>query len=593
MLTLRTTALGLVAVFCLPTAALAQFDDSAPLPPLQINARNVLVDVVVTDKKGAAVHGLPKEGFQVFENGKPQKVEFFEEHSPAQSNTATAPQLPPNTFTNVPRAEPNQAINLLLMDALNTNLTDQMFVRKEAVKYLSSIPPDLRVGVFLLGDRLRIIQGFTDNSTLLRASIKRLASKPMQAGVEGTPDELASQSNSLNDLSTMAAGPGGAQMADMIAAMQSILDQQTEVQQNQQLRITLDALQTIAHYVAAVPGRKNLIWFVGSFPRCLPRAPRDSPFGCPYPDEIEKTWNALAAARVSVYPVDAGGVGGTPNSNIGGKGTDQTGSLVPGTHLPGQTGSSPDLVWASFNASERWAEATGGKASHNNDFKGELADDIENGSSYYTLAYTPTDSKEIGRERKIEIRTPDVNYKLAYRRAYFERKPAEIKASAAPDHDPLRPLMDRGMPDFSDLKFRVHIEPDSGQPASDGSPIGDNPSLKAPLRRYSVRFFLSPEELNLVAGSDGVSRAPIEVALIAYSQRGDSLNWILRSIDLAIRPDQMALAQTDGIPFHFDFDIPPGDVYLRAGVYDPSTQRAGTLEIPVALIRANAQISAK
>jgi len=48
----------------------------------------------------------------------------------------------------------------------------------------------------------------------------------------------------------------------------------------------------------------------------------------------------------------------------------------------------------------------------------------------------------------------------------------------------------------------------------------------------------------------------------------------------------MEFAETSGIPFHFDFDLPPGDVYLRAGIYDPSTNRAGTLEIPEAAIRS-------
>lgn len=61
------------------------------------------------------------------------------------------------------------------------------------------------------------------------------------------------------------------------------------------------------------------------------------------------------------------------------------------------------------------------------------------------------------------------------------------------------------------------------------------------------------------------------------------------AIDLAIRPDQMALAESSGIPFHFDFDLPPGDVYLRAGVYDPSTNRAGTLEIPEAALQSISQ----
>ena len=71
---------------------------------------------------------------------------------------------------------------------------------------------------------------------------------------------------------------------------------------------------------------------------------------------------------------------------------------------------------------------------------------------------------------------------------------------------------------------------------------------------------------------------------MAYSQEGKPLNWQVRSIWLAIRPDQNALAQSSGIPFHFDFDAPPGDVYLRTGVYDASTSRAGTLEIPLTSI---------
>jgi hypothetical protein len=222
---------------------------------------------------------------------------------------------------------------------------------------------------------------------------------------------------------------------------------------------------------------------------------------------------------------------------------------------------------------------------HNNDLSGALAKDIDNGSSYYTIAYTPTDNRELGRVRNIEIRIPSGKYKLSYRRAYFEPTPAETRrASISPDNDPLRPMMDRGMPNFSDLHFRLHVEPTS-EAAQGSTQVGDGPAIAAPLKRYTVRFFLSPRDLNLVQGRDGVRRAPIEVALIAYNQRGESLNWLVRSVEISIRPDQMPVAESSGIPFHFDFDLPPGDIYLRAGVYDPATNRAGTLEIPVAAIQ--------
>lgn len=597
----RGIAIGLlVSVHLAPAFSFAQSDTtSTPIPPLQINVRNVLVDVVVTDANGGAIRDLSRSDFQVFENGRQQQIEFFEPHiTSASTAPASVAPLPPNTFTNVPPVRPKEAINVLLMDALNTTSADQIYVRRQMLQYLDSLPPGLRVGVFVLGDRLRIIQGFTDDSRVLHASIERLANKPREVALESTPDELAQQSNSLNDLSTMTVDPGGinatggAEFARMISNLQDFLAKSTEVQQNQQLLMTLEALQAIAHYVSDVPGRKNLVWFVGSFPLCLP-GPRDgTPFGCPYPDQVEKTWNALAAARVSVYPIDAGGISGTPSGNIGGKGTNQADSLVPGATLFSNVTS--DAPRNRFTASESWAEATGGKAAHHNDIKGAIAKALADGSSYYTIAYNPLDTREIGRERRIEIRVPEHKYNLSYRRAYFERTPAEIKAaSTGPDHDPLRPLMDRGMPNFSDLKFRIHVEPILGQPATGERLSGDNPGLTTPLHRYTVRFFLSPQELNLVAGPDGVRRAPVEVALVAYSQQGQSLNWLIRSVNLAIRPDQMAFAQTNGIPFHFDFDIPPGDVYLRAGIYEPGTQRAGTLEIPVASIRTSLEEGAQ
>ncbi len=594
---LAPALLAIVATALTPSFTEAQAANSptiqAPIPPLQINVRNVLVDVVVTDKKGTAVPNLHKEDFEVLENGKPQAVEYFESHFPsASAPSQPAPPLPPNTFTNVPAAPPNQAINILLMDALNTTIQDQAYVRQRIVKYLATLPPGLRIGVFLLGDRLRIIQGFTDDSTLLRASVERLAGKPTAVAMEATPNELATQSTSLNNLNTMTADPGGAganggaQLAQMIGNMQDFLATSTAAQQNQQLLITLDALQSIAHYVSAVPGRKNLIWFVGAFPLCLPDA--DINKRCPYEDNVQQTIDALAAARVSVYPIDAGGISAVPNSDISGAGHDMSGSLVPGSTMPGPNAASgPSDPALKMIASENWAEATGGKATHHNDLKGALAEDIQNGSSYYTLAYTPTDPREIGRERKIAVRLKEEGYKLSYRRTYFERNPTEIKADAAqPMKDALRPLMDRGMPNFSDLHFNLHVEADTAHPTPGAPPNGDNPALKPPLQHYTVRFFLSPQNLNLIESADGTRREPIEVALIAYSQRGDSLNWLVRSVNLAIRADQWAFAESNGIPFHFDFDMPPGDVYLRAGVYDPSTERAGTLEVPVAALRA-------
>src|ERR1035437_3524962 len=51
-------------------------DSESSVATFHVNARSVVVDVVVTDKSGKAVTGIPRQNFQVFEDGKPQPITF-------------------------------------------------------------------------------------------------------------------------------------------------------------------------------------------------------------------------------------------------------------------------------------------------------------------------------------------------------------------------------------------------------------------------------------------------------------------------------------------------------------------------------------
>ena len=584
------SALLVVAVFAflagpLSAQTTATPDTEAPVTTLKLNVRTVLVDVVVTDKNNRAVPGLQKEDFQVSEDGKPQTISFFEPHFAAAAsadNATPAPALPPNTFTNVPAVTPNDTVNVLMMDALNTQMADQAYVHKQIVRYLATIPPGIRVGIFLLSERLRIIQGFTQDSAVLRASIARLASNPAPSALLSTPAEASAQNAATTMIQEQATETGSAQLADTAAALQSFLNQEASFENNERTVMTLDALQQIARYLTGVPGRKNLIWFAGAIPLCFP-AHTNGQEGCPYEEKLDKTISMLADARVSIYPIGATGLqtntlydAGQPQSHTSSfqaLNAEQVGSLL-----------SDQGTFAFSNIMmDRWAQGTGGRAVHDsNALKEALADDIENGSRYYTIAYTPTNRSEVGKERTIAIQSVSGNYKLAYHRSYFEDTPKEQRAAeAAPAKDPLRPLMDRGMPDFTELRYRMKVVPATPQPAADTAHAGDNPALSGALTRYTVSFSLAMDGLTLIPGPDGIRRGTIEVALVAYSQEGKPLNWELRSINLAIRPGQLTIAQTSGIPFHFDIDSPSGDVYLRTGIYDASSSKAGTLEIPL------------
>ena len=576
--------------------ALAAQESEAPAPTLKLNVRTVLVDVVVTDKEGHVVPNLTKDDFRVLENGTPQGITFFEPNFaplPGAGEAAAAP-LPPGVFTNVPAVVPTDSVNILLMDALNTAEVDQSYVHKEMVQYLATLPPQIRIAVFMLSEKLRIIQGFTQDSTVLRAAIKKLAANPNMSPLLPTVESDNANNTAANMILEAAAetvnshsGVPDATLTDMASALQQFQGQQAGFEQDQRLLMTLEALQQIARYLAGVPGRKNLIWFVGVFPTCLPAMVSQGALtngGCPYQEKFEKTVDMLADARVSIYPVDARGLTvhslyTAENPVLSGAPTSFQGVIqAQKTSLNSDVGKNADNI----NGMDAVAQATGGKPYYGNDIKGALAADVENGARYYSLAYTPSDHKEIGRERQIEVSIPSGSYKLSYRRAYYEETPKSLAAEEAKaPTDPLRPLMDRGMPNFTELRYKVKLSPAPAPTVPGAARAGDNADLKGALTRYTVGFSLATNGLAMVTGPDGVRHGQIEVALVAYNQEGKPLNWEARQIGLAVRPDQFATAEKSGIPFHFDIDVPAGDVYLRTGVYDLSASHAGTLEIPL------------
>lgn len=125
-------------------------DAHNPKTTLQINSRAVLVDVIVTDSLGKPVTGLRKDAFTVTEQGKPQTISFFEEHGaerPAQP--VEMPKMPPDVFTNFSPFPQPPAVNVLLLDSLNTRMESQGNVYAQAVKFLKSAKPGTRTAILI------------------------------------------------------------------------------------------------------------------------------------------------------------------------------------------------------------------------------------------------------------------------------------------------------------------------------------------------------------------------------------------------------------------------------------------------------------
>ncbi len=240
---------------------------SAPPAVFKSTAALVLVDVLVSNGQ-EPIHGIPRSQFRLLEDGKEQKLIALEEHKPSDpASVQPAPTLPPNIYSNVPETQVPSVVNVLLLDALNTPLTDQARVRQQMISYLKTIPPGTRIGIFTLASRLRLVQGITSDSRPLLAALngKSAAGKsalPTQSTL--LPDQFdPTQADMSDTLSQIQAN------ADVAASIQQFQADTAAFQMDLRVRYTLDALQQLARYLRGVPGRKNLIWFSGSFPLSL------------------------------------------------------------------------------------------------------------------------------------------------------------------------------------------------------------------------------------------------------------------------------------------------------------------------------------
>ncbi|WP_109485614.1 VWA domain-containing protein [Occallatibacter savannae] len=609
--------LSTVAVLLLPFAcASAQSNDQQESagPTLKVNSRAVLVDVIVTDKNGNPVKGLKQSDFTILEDGTPQSPSFFEEHTAedlaARSSKLEFPSLPPNVFSNYSPLPTPPAVNVLLLDALNTPADDQMWLRRSAQKYLKTLKPGTRLAIFTMGMRLSFVEGFSDDPALLAMALGyRKFDKAEAAVMLQSMGEL----NALNSVIALMVAqenqgpdsPVPAVSPESVAAFQNFLQETRYGQDSDREYKTLADLNQLATFLGGFPGRKNVIWMSGAFPLEL--------FGktdMRFDDSIKTTINLLSAARVAIYPVDARGatvqqfytaenildptitngsqlLGAPPGASANPPNAGQSqggfaGSLLNESEKRGNSNSTMDML----------AEQTGGKAFYNqNDLTSVIAKVVGSSADFYTLSYAPTNANMNGAFRNIAIKAGDGKYKLSYRRGYFAREEnlpgaagaiqheAAVEASEDPTkRDPLAPFMEFGMPQTEQILYKAHVHHADAKPGDDSDHDQNN-------RRYAIDFAVDLADVGLKLEPDGNRHDTLNISWIVYDRYGQVVSREDHLVQLNVKPDVYPVFQKNGVQLHGAVKVPKGDYWLRTGIYDERTRKVGTMEVPLRLVR--------
>jgi VWFA-related protein len=222
---------------------------------IRTETKLVLVDTVVTDKKGNYIHDLEAKDFKVWEDNKEQQVKSFsfEAGSASPSN-------------------PQKHYLVLFFDNSTMDFGAQGRARQAATKFIDSNGgPNRLMAIVNFGGALQIAQNFTDNTERLKNVVK---------GVKFSSVSPNASDANVPQLSAQMAGFGA--------------------------RDVLYALKDLAKGLSAIPARKTVILITAGFPL--------SP---EILSEATAAISACNKANVAIYPIDVRGlVAGTPLARV-------------------------------------------------------------------------------------------------------------------------------------------------------------------------------------------------------------------------------------------------------------------------------------
>jgi VWFA-related protein len=587
----------------------------APQQVLHLSARRVLVDVVVTDSKGNPIPGLSQDDFKVLENGAPQQVHSFDVHTSETATPLPSVTLPPNTFSNLSTAPQSGQVTVILYDLLNTPIDAQPFARAQLLQFLKSRSDSSEVAIFVLSDKLHMLQGFTDKDDLLIAALNRQNSTMYKSSYLLAPGEATQQSDDLAKTEGNQDGADAVQDVSFQAISRMLSHMETidaSALMDQRVFITTEAMEEIARFLVGLPGRKNLLWLSGAFPEgILPDASlggRDS-FDVTrnYSSTLVEVTDLLNLSHVAVYPVDARGLQVNPMYSAS---SNQT--FEPGTKKNLKAVQDFSLQNNAEHATmDAVADDTGGQAFYNtNGLKEAVSTAMKEGAVYYTLSYAPSNPKLDGgvRHVRVELTKPELRnagYQLSYRRTYFaDDVDAAVAHSEDTPNDPLAQTLEHGAPEAHQLFFEVHLltygtptvatpeqmdtlakyeAMNAGQKKHKVAMLSRQPVM---MQRYLIEYGLLLRQLQTALGNDGTRNTDLDFAVMSFDGDGNTLNGVRSEIRDAMPPERYERLLKGAYQVVQTVALPVQAAFLRVAVRDVGSNQMGSIEIQLPLAPA-------
>ena len=417
-----------IVIGCGPAIASAQ----SQVPPAssvttQVRSEEVLLDVVVRDKKGRRVDDLKPQDFQILDNGEPRTIKSFRlvQGRETISGGGTRTQL-----------DPLRQIRLVSMIFQCYETQSLRLAHDAAVDLIKGeLPQNVYVAVMTIDHKLEVLQPFTNDPDLLRKAIDRATRSgttdfskdtetvqrqlqeivgPNSTGAQSVQEQVNNMPGGTN--------PAAKEMAQMLLEM---IQKEQSNAMTQSGRTSIYALLDAVKEQYRLPGRKTVLYFSEGF--TIPLGVEDA-----FKDII----SVANRSNVSFYPVDARGLTSTSANQAA---IDALNSTAQSAHDQAiATSDQPvrrdealviDSSIESIRANSQsalgtLADSTGGALIANtNDLRGPLHRPAEDIQTYYEISYDPAIKTYDGSFRKITVNLSSRDLRVQSRSGYFALPP--------------------------------------------------------------------------------------------------------------------------------------------------------------------------
>jgi VWFA-related protein len=530
-------------------------------PSFPAAVEQVVVDVVVVDRKGQPITDLKKEDLEVYEDGIRQPIASFDAFQVPPA-ALEAPALPPRVSTNAAAKEEQRGRTFVILfdDAHLTTYTAHQ-AKGAVAEFLTKQTRE--------GDRVTLVaaSGGAWWATRMPAGrgelldiVKRLeghlqpeTTRDRLSDYEAMRIHVFRDSTILNRVQRrfetyglMTATQQGTHVRDFGAVEDPYVTARaaevyfTATARN---RVTLGALERALNALGEIKGRKSLVLVSEGF------------IYDPELDVFKRIVSASCRANTAIYFVNGRGLEGLPFAM----------DAELSTTLPQE-----DIGFAFSEASETTegseslAADTGGFTVRNsNDLAGGLKRIADETRAYYLIGYSPKNTARDGAFRKIQVKVPGrKGIQIRARKGYYAPSDHPALAEAKPGLDPV---------------FQRALDSPYEQ---DDIPLRMTDFVREETLHGKARVYVATEVDIHGLGfeeKDGRALGTLQLLLVTMHRETGEFFRYDQKMELALPPETRELVSRNWLPVVRDFELAPGRYRAKIVVQDKATGKVGTV----------------